>query len=81
MQFVEAVLEQDRAKDRSAREEEKAALDAYQQASAHLVSKPQILYPIEYHYLRVGMCPHACGSLSLYLQWEQYVRSQATHMF
>jgi len=50
LQFVEAVLEQDRAKDRSAREEEKAALDAYQQASTHLVSKPQILYyPIQCH--------------------------------
>ncbi|KAK9903521.1 hypothetical protein WJX75_007982 [Coccomyxa subellipsoidea] len=32
LQFVEAVLEQDRAKDRTVREEERAALDAYQQA-------------------------------------------------
>lgn len=31
LQFVEAVLEQDRAKDRTVREEERAALDAYQQ--------------------------------------------------
>ncbi len=31
LNFVEAVLEQDRAKDRTVREEERAALDAYQQ--------------------------------------------------
>lgn len=31
LQFVEAVLEQDRAKDRTVKEEERAELDAYQQ--------------------------------------------------
>lgn len=36
LQFVEAVLEQDRAKDRTVREEERAALDAYQQVQLSL---------------------------------------------
>ena len=36
LQFVEAVLEQDRAKGRTVREEERAALDAYQQVQLSL---------------------------------------------
>ena len=35
LQFVEAVLEQDRAKDRTFKEEERAALDAYQQVHSN----------------------------------------------